>query len=191
MIKKFKFFLESQEKDSRLYKKGDPLPNDMNGVEFKSFEPPEDWSKVHGQNHSIEEPPLPKTHKKISTGLIIHEPDKKVWLAKPTNEFGGYKYTFPKGQLEPELHPHANAIKEAYEETGLHGHIHSFACDAEGDTSITRYYHATRIGGHPHDHGWESEGVALVHHDDLHSYLNRDRDKNIADKHIIGKPLNI
>jgi ADP-ribose pyrophosphatase YjhB (NUDIX family) len=156
----------------------------VNGQAFSSFKAPADWNSVSGQDHNINEPALPKSKKKISTGLIMHEPDGRVWMAKPTNEFGGYKHTFPKGKLEKSLHPQANAIKEAWEETGLKGKIQSYAGDAEGDTSITRYYHATREGGHPLEHGWESEGVVLAHPNNLHKFLNRSRDRQFAEKHL-------
>ncbi len=157
----------------------------INGIALKSYKPPRDWSKVEGQNHSIKEPPLPDLKgKKLSSGLIMREKDGRTWLTKPTNGFGGYKHTFPKGGVERGLHPQANAIKEAYEETGLKGRITGYAGDHHGDTSVTRYYHAEREGGHPNDHGWESEAVVLAKKHDLHHLLNRERDKEIVKQHI-------
>jgi len=181
-MKSFKTLLkESVAPPVTFHKKMDPVPEGIGGKPFRSWHPPLDWSKVEGQNHAIKEPPLPKVAgKKLASGLVMHEPDGRVWLAKPANAFGGYKHTFPKGKVEPGLHPQANAIKEAFEETGLKGKITGHAGDAEGDTSITRYYHATRESGHPLDHGWESEGVSLVHPDHLHKFLNRSRDRKFA-----------
>lgn len=153
---------------------------------LRSWKPPSDWRNVPGQDHSIDEPPLP-THKKVATGLIMREPDGRVWMTRSTNEFGGYKHSFPKGKLEPDLHPQANAIKEAYEETGLKGRITGHAGDYEGDTSVTRYYHAVREDGHPHDHGWESEAVVLAPGHRSHEFLNRQRDQQIAHDHL-GAP---
>ena len=187
--------------------------NSIGGAPFKSMDAPKDqhgWAQVEGQNHGIDEPPLPnlkqkpytysytstttgeqKTKtvqppdKRMSSGVIMREPDGRTWLVKPSNNFGGYNWTFPKGGVEEGLHPQANAIKEAYEESGLHAKITGYAGDYHGDTSITRMYHAERIGGHPKDHQWETEQVALAHPDDVMGMLNRSRDKKIASHHIL------
>ena len=37
-----------------------------------------------------------------------------------------------------------------------------FLCDSVRSTSVTRYYTARRVGGHPADMGWESQAVHLV-----------------------------
>jgi 8-oxo-dGTP pyrophosphatase MutT (NUDIX family) len=137
----------------------------------------------------IEEPPLPSLAKgeTLSAGLLIREPDGRVWVVKPKGGFGGYDYTFPKGGVSKGLGTQPTAIKEAYEETGLHAQITGYAGDHTGDTSITRYYFAERTGGTPVDHGWESEGVSLIHPDQLHEFLNRTRDRKIAHEHL-GSP---
>jgi len=175
------------------FKKGTALSAEdttLNGVELKSWEPPttpEGWRKVNGQISIPDEPPMP-TQGKLGSGVIIEEPDGRIWLAKPTNEFGGYKHTFPKGTLEKgeNLSPQANAIKETYEETGLKVRITGYAGDFQGDTGVARYYHGVREGGTPLDHGWESEAVVLVPKDQLDVHLNKARDKAIATQHITG-----
>jgi 8-oxo-dGTP pyrophosphatase MutT (NUDIX family) len=166
------------------FKEGDPDPPDLHGVPFKPFKPPADWSKVEGQA-DISEPPLNSKGKKVGAGLLMREPDGRVWIIKPTNAYGGYKYTFPKGGREKGHSLQATAIKEAFEESGLKGRIVGHAGDYEGDTSMTRYYHAVREGGTPTGHGWESEGVSLVPHHQLHAFLNRGRDRKIASEHLM------
>jgi len=161
-----------------------------------------DWAQVPGQNHDINEPALPKldsysytdksgkkikVEQRLSSGVIIREPDGRTWLVKPTNGYGGYNYTFPKGGVERGLSAQANAIKEAYEESGLKVRITGYAGDYRGDTSVTRMYHAVRETGHPKDHGWETEGVALVHAPEAFDLLNRSRDKKIAFHHLLTK----
>jgi hypothetical protein len=76
--------------------------------------------RVEGQDHAIEEPEfvVPKG-KTPSSGVVIREPDGRVWLVQPRGAFGGYDGTFPKGGVEEGLSLQANAIKEAYEESGL------------------------------------------------------------------------
>jgi ADP-ribose pyrophosphatase YjhB (NUDIX family) len=162
---------------------------ELNGVKFSTFKPPKDWNKVEGQDHTIHEPPIHNPHnKKIATGVLLQEPDGRVWLTRPTNAFGGYHHTFPKGKVDPELNYQANALKELHEETGLHAHIIDHASDHEGDTSVTRYYFGKRVGGNPQQHGWESEAVLLVPPEKLRKYLNRDRDKLISTHFIRSKP---
>ena len=165
----------------------DPLPvKSLNGVAFEPWHPPADWSTVGGQKDLGEpEPQLPKG-KKLSSGLIMREPDGRVWIVKPSGKFGGYKGTFPKGGVEKGLSPQANAIKEVFEETGLKGKIVSFAGDYEGDTSLTRYYIAEREGGTPTQHKSETANVILAPPGKLGEFLNRSRDKKIAAEHLAG-----
>src|SRR6185312_15342658 len=129
---------------------GYTVPKELNGVAFKRYKPPKNWANVPGQKKNLKEPPfdVPRDMR-ASSGVVIHEPDGRVWLIKPTKGFGGYYYTFPKGGIDEGLSPQANAIKEAYEETGLKVRITGFAGDYEGDTSVTRLYHAVREGGTP------------------------------------------
>ena len=189
-MKSFKDYLKENSEDSLIFHKGmkNP-PSHINNIELKSWTPPGDWKTVSGQDHSIKEPEMKVPEgKKAASGLIMHEPDGRIWLMKPTNSFGGYKHTFPKGRIEKGLHPQANAIKEAFEETGLKGRITGHAGDAEGDTSVTRYYHAIRETGNPLDHDKaETEAVALVHPRNFHKFLNKSRDIEFSKKHL-GMP---
>jgi 8-oxo-dGTP pyrophosphatase MutT (NUDIX family) len=166
--------------DHLTFAKGSPLPvATLHGKPFESWKPPTDWRYVPGTSSEIAMPSLPQTKKKRSSGIVMLEPDGRVWLVKPTNGFGGYNYTFPKGGVERELDTRANAIKETYEESGLKGKITGFVGDYEGDTSMTRYFLGERETGTPLDHGPESEAVVLVPLAEAGKYLNTDRDKKI------------
>ena len=169
------------------YTKGGTITDpDLNGIPLKPWKPPadDDWVNVEGQMPGLVEPPLVTKGKKAGAGVLIVEPDGRVWLAKPKGAYGGYKHTFPKGSQEKGLNLQANAIKEAYEETGLKVRITGFAGDFEGDTSVARYYTAVRTGGTPLDHGWESEAVVLAPKGKLGQFLNKQRDKDIAAAHL-------
>ncbi len=108
------------------------------------------------------EPPMPSAPgKKPAAGVVTIEPDGRVWVVAPTNAFGGYRSTFPKGKLDG-LGPRATAIKEAFEESGLQVELTGYLCDSARSTSVTRYYTARRIGGSPATMGWESQAVMLV-----------------------------
>ena len=50
-------------------------------------------------------------------GGIIFKGDR-VLLRKPTNNFGGYAWTFPKGAKNRDETPEEAAVRETYEETG-------------------------------------------------------------------------
>jgi 8-oxo-dGTP pyrophosphatase MutT (NUDIX family) len=156
---------------------GSKLPvKELNGVKFGAWRPPADWGAVDGQD-LYDEPEFDPGKKKPSSGVVIREPDGRVWLMQPRGGYGGYEATFPKGGLEKGLSLQANAIKEAYEETGLKVRITGFAGDHEGDTTVTRFYHAVREGGDPSKHEDESEGVVLAPKKKAEQFLNRKRDR--------------
>lgn len=144
----------------------------------------ESLAKLGAKKGGFEEPPLPKSKGKQGAGVIIQEPDGRVWIVHPTKQYGGYKATFPKGTVEDDMSLHGTALKEAYEESGLHVQLTGFAGDVERTTGSARYYYAKRMGGTPNDHGWESEAVTLAHPDDLKGFLNHPIDQGIVDKHI-------
>jgi ADP-ribose pyrophosphatase YjhB (NUDIX family) len=164
------------------------------GPPLKSAKAPKDWNKAAGINKDLAKTEGPinvpaGSAKKPASGVIIREPDGRVWIVAPANQFGGYEHTFPKGKAEPGLSLQANALKEAFEETGLRVKITGLVGDFQGDTSITRYYLAERTGGHPKDAHWESEAVKLVPGEHLLDYLNKPRDHEVLAKLMWGKTL--
>lgn len=165
---------------------GGDVPRELNGVPFRRWKDHPDtvdgWDYVDGVNDDLAEPALiPKPGKSIGAGVIIEEPDGRVWLTAPTNEFGGYKATFPKGTAEAGLSLQANAIKEAFEETGLKIRIVGLVGDFERTTSVARMYRAVRVGGDPTAMGWESQAVHLCPRGDLYDLLNGWADHPVAE----------
>ena len=162
---------------------GQITDGELHGIPFDPWQPPEDfdWMNAPGKNPSITEPPMPTVAgKKTSAGVIIIEDDGRIWIYEPTNHFGGYKHTFPKGTLEGGLDLQATAIKEAWEESGLQVEILGHLGDYEKSTSVTRYYIAKRTGGAPWQMGWEAQNVKLVPQNQLPGFLNVATDKTIA-----------
>lgn len=141
----------------------------------------------HGTNHDwatlpdeVTEPPLPDAKGlRQSAGVVIMEPDGRVWLVEPTGHFGGYKNTFAKGGLEKGLTLQQTAMKEAYEETGLNVRIERYLTDQPGSTSMTRYYMARRVGSTPMDAHWESQKVKLLTPAEAKKILNVQRDQDV------------
>lgn len=136
------------------------------------------WLKV--EDAALDEPALP-TGQRISTGLVVVEPDGRVWIVEPQDHFGGYVHTFPKGGLEQGLTTQQNALKEAFEESGLSARITGYVGDFAGTTGTTRYYLAQRTGGAPWLSDGETATVKLATFDNALGFLNVERDRNVLE----------
>jgi 8-oxo-dGTP pyrophosphatase MutT (NUDIX family) len=171
------------------------VPAELNGVAIAPWEDApttaEGWASVGGQQQDLDEPLMPAVKlpsgkfKERAAGVIIEEPDGRVWVMCPTNQFGGYKATFPKGRHEPGLSFQATAIKECFEETGLQVEITGYHGDIERSTTVARYYTARRVGGSPAHMGWEAQAIKLVPKGQLLDVLNTDVDHKIM---ALGAP---
>lgn len=149
------------------------VPAQLNGVPFAPWAPPDSdaaWEDVDGQAN-IEEPDFhcPR-HLEAAAGVVIEEPDGRTWICAPTNGFGGAPYVCPKGRTD-HMPLQATAIKEAFEEMGLHCEITGFLGDFARTQTYTRFYTAKRIGGTPAAMGWETQAALLVPRDQLDAYL--------------------
>ena len=165
---------------------GGPVPAELNGVPFAPWaDAPtssDEWEHVEGQNADLDEPPLELAlGKHAGAGVVVIEDDGRVWLTAPTNKFGGYSYTLPKGTAEMELSLQANSIRECYEETGLQVEITGFLMDVERSTSVARYYTARRVSGSPSEMGWETQAMVLCPLDKLYEYLHAKPDLMIGE----------
>ena len=131
------------------------------GVALKPWTPPNSdagWARVEGQDPHLETaPPTPVRGKSIAAGVIVMEPDGRIWTVRPTNGWAGYINTFPKGTQESGLSLQATAIKEMYEETGLKVKLTGLLGDFERTGSVSRYYIGVRTGGTPARMGWEAQ----------------------------------
>jgi 8-oxo-dGTP pyrophosphatase MutT (NUDIX family) len=158
---------------------GGPMPAALNGVPFANWTDvpadPQGWQALPGQ--ALAEPQyLPHAWKDTAAGVVVEEADGRIWLVAPSNAYGGYTATFPKGRVELGLSLPASALKEAYEEAGLRVALTSFLADAERSQTRTRYYLARRLGGNPADMGWESQAVHLVPRAQLAGFLTNPND---------------
>ncbi len=166
---------------------GAPVPKKFAGIPFEPWsdhpQTEEDWAKVPGQIPLSEPPMTVPKGKQPASGVLIEEEDGRLWVVHPTNGFGGYKTTFPKGKLDHiGMPPQATAIKEAFEETGLKVEITGYVGDIERSTTLARYYTARRVGGSPADMGWETQAVSLVPRDEIVEFLNANVDRKLVQK---------
>jgi 8-oxo-dGTP pyrophosphatase MutT (NUDIX family) len=119
------------------------------------------WEALAGEGKVLE--PVFKVPKGLqpAAGVVIREPDGRIWVVCPTNQFGGHEVTFPKGRLDGKS-LQATALCEAFEESGLRVRLIRHLVDVRRTQTYTRYYLAERAGGSPADMGWESQCVMLV-----------------------------
>lgn len=160
------------------------MPASANGIDFSPWRDAPttaDGWKTLGEASSFDEP-LMKTAggKQPAAGVVTVEADGRVWVVAPSNGFGGYSATFPKGRLDG-LPPRAAAIREAFEESGLQVELTGYLCDSVRSTTVTRYYTARRVGGNPADMGWESQAVHLVPIGKLSTIVAHQNDNAIID----------
>ncbi len=143
-----------------------PLPAALNGIAFAPWTEAPDtahgWSAC-AMDAALDEPPfLLPAGMAAAAGTVIREDDGRVWLVAPSNGFGGYAATFPKGRVDPCTSLQCAGVREAYEESGLRVRIEAFLLDVRRTQTYTRFYIARRIGGSPACMGWESQAVHLV-----------------------------
>jgi 8-oxo-dGTP pyrophosphatase MutT (NUDIX family) len=137
---------------------GGPMPQALNGIAFAPWE-----GSLMTPSSPVEEPPyvLP-AGLAAAAGVVVVEEDGRVWLVSPTNRFGGYDTTFPKGRVDPGTGLQHTAIREAFEESGLLVELSAWLLDMRRTQTFTRYYLARRVGGSPAAMGWETQAVHLV-----------------------------
>jgi len=161
-----------------------PMPPALHGV---AFEPWRDaptsragWDALTG-GADFDEPRFQPEDLSPAAGAVILEPDGRVWLVSPSNAFGGYRTTFPKGKVL-HLGLRVTAVKEAFEETGLRVELVRHLLDVRRSTSHTRYYLARRVGGTPSAMGWESQATHLAPLAHATTLLNRPVDHPLVER---------
>lgn len=187
--------VKSDEEDDDLLPPKDPpgvtafAPGDalksagVNGVAFSREKFPVAYQRIKDVA-GLDDQPFPelKPWQHAASGVVVVEPDGRVWVVAPSGGYGGYDNTFPKGTVERAdgLTLQQNAHKEVTEESGLRVRLKGVVGDFEGDTSVTRYYLGERIGGSPYHHdGKETAAVKLATPEQLRAMLNKKRDRKI------------
>lgn len=161
-----------------------PMPETINRVAVSSARLPAldraGWEEK-AQTMAFEEPPFDSEGKPSAAGAVVVEPDGRLWLVSPTNGFGQYKTTFPKGKCGG-MSFKATALKEVFEEAGLQVELFEHLIDVTKTTSRTRYYLARRKGGNPAEMCWEMQSVHLVPLEKAKGMLNQPVDHLVLDR---------
>jgi 8-oxo-dGTP pyrophosphatase MutT (NUDIX family) len=153
----------------------DHAPIELNGIPFLSVIEP-DYAQLISDG--IEEPIATFD----SAGIVVLEPDGRVWLVSPADQYGGYVNTFPKGHLQDDESPQHAAIRETWEESGIIAAVDSWL----GDFYSTRYYVGHRVSGAPWDGDMESERVVLAPVRSLSDLLLDVRGAETADHEVLA-----
>lgn len=164
---------------------GGPVPAELNGIPVAPWtdhpRTAAEWAQVEGQNSDLDEPPLTLTAgKHAGARVAVLENDGRIWLVAPTNRFGNYDQTLPKGTADHGVSLQATAIREAWEEAGLQVAITGHLMDVERSTSVARHYTARRVAGSPADMGWEAQAVVLCSRERLLKFLTSPYDQGLA-----------
>lgn len=145
---------------------GGDLPGALNGIALAPWaavpDTPAGWAAL-ADRAPLDEPPfIVPPGMRAAAGAVVVEEDGRAWLVAPSNRFGGYDATFPKGRADSGATLHCTALREAFEEAGLQVRLVAFLADSRRTQTYTRYYVARRVGGTPAAMGWETQAVHLV-----------------------------
>jgi ADP-ribose pyrophosphatase YjhB (NUDIX family) len=156
------------------------MPPQLNGVALRSWEDvpqSEAQWRTCVENARFAEPRfvLP-ADKRPAAGAVILEPDGRVWIVAPSNQFAGNLATFPKGHVDRGSALRQTAVRECFEESGLWIELVAHLIDSTRAKTHNRYYLARRVGGTPADMGWESQAVHLAPIAALKDLLNNPAD---------------
>jgi len=111
--------------------------------------------------------PKPFVRPKSAGGVVIDKRGR-VLLRQPTNFFGGYKWNFPKGRLDPGENAAKAAVREIWEETGYKVKVLAkLPGEWKGSVTEGTYFLCAPIakefdivpGGKEPDPGWESQAI--------------------------------
>lgn len=157
------------------------MPESVNGIPIRSWQAPAstaEWEALAAAMPLAEPEFTAPGGLKKSAGVVVREPDGRVWVVAPSNRFGGYEATFPKGRLDGRS-AKAAALVEVFEECGLRVRLTGHLLDVARSTTYTRYYTGERLDGNPAEMGWETQAVLLVPLADLSKVVSHGNDAPI------------
>ncbi len=145
-----------------IFVPGGAAPESLNGVAVMSWQ----WQECDDETafrDRADDPAFARPRDlRASAGVVVVEPDDRIWLIWPSHESGTNRWSFPKGKVEAGDSLRGTAIKEAWEESGLHVEPRRCLIDSRRSSTYARYFLAKRVGGTPVEMGCESLAVVLA-----------------------------
>lgn len=143
-----------------------PVPKTLNGTELRAWSlAPSD---TRGWNALAADAELPELEFSgppglvPAAGVVIVEPDGRVWLHSPVAATAGPFSALPASICRQGETMQAAALRAAFDATGLQVVLERVLGDFARTRAHTRYYIARRIDGTPARHGRATESVSLV-----------------------------
>lgn len=99
--------------------------------------------------------------------------DKKVLLREPSNHYGGYVWTFPKGKIDAGETPEECALREVYEETGVTGKIISKIDKSFGGEYSDTYFYIMSSLEETGKWEFETQNIKFVDFDEGEKLINK------------------
>jgi len=132
---------------------------------------------------------VPSNGKSLRYGGVIFDDTGRVLLRKPTGNFDGYAWTFPKGGGKYNEHPVDVAMREVEQESGHKGKIVGLVPGGYESGSSRNYFFVMRSDGHDktkmdketEDTIWATPEEAIKLIEQTTNAVGKDRDLNILD----------
>lgn len=122
-----------------------------------------EWERFSTMNRGFIEPPMKHLeNRKPAAGVLILEPDLRIWVIHQTELYSSARLGFPVGRQETGLSLQAVATRESWEQTGLQIRITAWLGDFDQIVTRTRLYLAERIGGSPAACSWSNQTLSLM-----------------------------
>ena len=114
----------------------------------------------------------------ISFGGVLFDGKGRVLIRKPTGEFDGYVWTFPKGRMEGGNTPEKTALREVLEETGYKAEIIGKVPGTfKGGTGDNEYFLMRPLGDPVPPDPAETEEIKWVTYEEAKYYIQQTQNK--------------
>lgn len=116
-----------------------------------------------------------RSRKRSAYGGVVVDSEGRILLREPTDHYGGYVWTFPKGDAEEGEAPEQAALREVREEAGVAARVRAPIDEwFEGDTSRTKFFLMDLVED-VGDYGRETQSVRWVSLDEAASLIGQTR----------------
>jgi 8-oxo-dGTP pyrophosphatase MutT (NUDIX family) len=114
---------------------------------------------------------------KMAFGGVVFDHQGRVLIRRPTGDFDGYVWTFPKGRAGPNELPEEAALRETLEETGIVAEIiDRISGSFDGSTTTNVYYLMRPLGPTQKPH-WETADVRWVTVDEAYNLIQETKNQ--------------